>query len=234
MPRCFPGHFFIFKQSVLMQIFPSLMNQDLDQIKNTIRLLGPYCAGFHIDIMDGKFVKNSTGSVALCNAITRMTRKQLWVHLMVEEPIKTIELLKLHRGDIVTFHYESQGDYQTIIEALEHKNVRPSLALSPKTPISALTNPIHVIDHVTIMSVEPGKSGQKFIPNTIKKLERLNAFRAAHECTLTIAVDGGINKSNITKLDALGVNQVAISSGIFSSSDPVAALQELNKISLQD
>ena len=214
-----------------MHIFPSLTSQNSDELKTHIRLLAPHCTGFHVDVMDGEFVKNKMGSVELTNEIARMTRKQLWIHLMVKDPLPVIEKLKLHRGDIVTFHFSAHFDYQTIIEALESKNLRPSMGLNPKTPISSLNNAIHSIDHVTIMSVEPGKSGQQFIPHTLTKLNKLNAFRAAHECVLTIAVDGGINTKNITKLDGLGVNQVAVTSGIFNSDNPVAALKDLTKIS---
>lgn len=214
-----------------MQIFPSLISQSQDELHDQIRLLGPHCAGFHIDIMDGQFVHQKMGSSDLTNAIARMTRKKLWIHIMAKDPLKIIKELKIHNGDIVSFHATANYDYQEIIEELERKNVLPSLALSPLTPITVLNNAIHALDHVTIMSVEPGKSGQTFISGTLKKLERLNAFRAAHECRLTIAVDGGVNKDNIEKLNALGVNQVAISSGIFDSNNPLNSLKELSKIS---
>ncbi len=214
-----------------MQIFPSLTSQNQDELHDQIRLLGTSCAGFHVDIMDGQFVHQKMGSPQLANDIVRMTRKQLWFHIMAQDPLKIIKELKPHKGDIVSFHASSNYDYHEIIEELEHKNVLPCIALNPSTPITVLNNAIHAIDHVTIMSVEPGKSGQKFLPGTLAKLQRLNAFRAANECKLTIAVDGGVNKKNIEKLIALGVNQVAISSGIFAQDDPLEALQELIKIS---
>lgn len=214
-----------------MQIFPSLTSQSQDELHDQIRLLGPYCEGFHIDIMDGQFVHQKMGSSDLTNAIARMTRKKLWIHVMAEDPLKIIQKLKIHNGDIVSFHATATRDYQEIIEELEHKNVLPSLALNPLTSVTVLNHAIHAIDHVTIMSVNPGKSGQKFIPATLKKLEQLNAFKAALETRLTIAVDGGVNQNNIKKLVALGVNQVAVSSGIFDSNDPLKSLKELTKIS---
>jgi ribulose-phosphate 3-epimerase len=214
-----------------MQIFPSLISQNLDELQSHIRLLGPHCAGFHVDIMDGMFVNQKMGSAQLTNQITRMTRKQLWIHIMAKDPLAIIKDLKPHKGDIVSFHATANYDYQEIIEELEKKNVLPSLALSPSTPITVLNNAIHAIDHVTIMSVEPGKAGQAFLPSTLNKLERINAFRAAHECRLTIAVDGGVNAKNISKIDNLGVNQIAVTSGIFNSDDPLESLKELTKIS---
>ena len=214
-----------------MQIFPSLTSQNKDELHDQIRLLGPHCAGFHIDIMDGQFVHQKMGNPELANEIVRMTRKQLWFHIMAQDPLKIIKRLKPHNGNIISFHATADYDYQEIIEELEHKNILPSLALNPSTPITILNNAIHALDHVTIMSVEPGKSGQTFLPSTLKKLEQLNAFRAANECRLTISVDGGVNQSNIKRLVALGVNQVAISSGIFDSNDPLKALKELSKMS---
>lgn len=214
-----------------MEIFPSLTSQNKDEIHDQIRLLGPYCAGFHIDIMDGQFVHQKMGSAQLANDIVRMTRKQLWFHIMAEDPLKIIKDLQPHKGDIISFHATSHYDYQDIIEELEHKNVLPSIALNPSTPITVLNTAIHAIDHVTIMSVEPGKSGQTFLPSTLAKLEQLNAFKTANERALTIAIDGGVNKKNIRKIASFGVTQAAISSGIFNEDDPLEALKELTKIS---
>ena len=217
-----------------MQVFPSLISQNPEEIHGHIRLLGPHCAGFHIDIMDGQFVHQRMGSVDLINEISRMTRKQLWIHIIAQNPLKIIKELKPHSGDIITFHATAEYDYQEIITELTNKNVIPSLGLNPSTPITVLNNAIDFIDHVTIMSVEPGQSGQKFIPETLNKIEQVHAFRAAQECRLTIAVDGGINLKNIAKLNRLGINQVAASSAIFNSEDPLEALRELSQISSND
>lgn len=213
-----------------MQIFPSLISQNKDELQSQIRLLGPHCAGFHIDIMDGIFVHQKMGSVDLTNEIGRMTQKQLWIHIMAKDPLSIIKNLKPRKGDIISFHLSAHYNYQDIIEVIKKKNALPSLALNPTIPISLLNTSLHTLDHVTIMSVEPGKSGQSFIPKTLHKLERLNAFKAAHECTLTISVDGGVNKKNITRLAALGVNQVAVSSAILNADNPLKALQELSEM----
>lgn len=211
-----------------MHIFPALLSQNISELQTQIKLLAAHCEGFHIDIMDGIFVKQKMGSIELTNQIAKTSGKQLWIHLMVQDPLEYIEQLKIHPGDIVTFHYMPNTNQETIIEALERKNLRPSLGINPKTQISTVKNALYAFDHVTVMGVEPGKSGQKFIPSTLKKLELLNAFKDAHERDITIAVDGGVNAITIEKLAALEVTEVAVTTAIFAAENPLKALKELS------
>ena len=212
-----------------MHIFPALLSQDITELQTQIKLLAAHCEGFHIDIMDGIFVRQKMGSIELTNQIAKLSGKQLWVHLMVQNPLEYIEQLKIHAGDIVTFHYLPNINQEPIIESIERKNLRPSLGINPKTQIATLKNALYAVDHVTVMSVEPGKAGQKFIHSTLKKLELLNAFKETHEKDITIAVDGGVNAINIAKLAALEVTEVAVTTAIFGSENPVKALKELSK-----
>lgn len=213
-----------------MHIFPALLSQNISELQTQIKLLAPHCEGFHIDVMDGIFVKQKMGSIELTNQIAKISGKQLWIHLMVEKPLEYIEQLKIHPGDVVTFHYMQKNNQDIIIKTLEKKNLRPSLGINPKIQISSLKNDLYAFDHVTIMSVEPGKAGQKFIPSTLKKIELLNAFKDTHERDITIAVDGGVNTINIEKLAALNVTEVAATTAIFATNDPVKALQDLTKV----
>lgn len=213
-----------------MQIFPSLTSQDPLVLEQQIKQLHPYCTGFHIDIMDGIFVANTMGSAALTNKIANMTQKQLWVHIMAQNPLHIIKHLQIHAGDIVTFHVTAEYDYQEIIQELEKRNLRPSLALNPAIPLPTIVHKLYAIDHITVMSVQPGASGRTFIEDTYTKLELIHAFKAAHEKKLTIAVDGGVNKYIIPKLAEYGVNQVAVCSAIFDTTDLVNALQELTTL----
>src|SRR3989338_10140466 len=155
-----------------MQIFPSLVSQDIHEIKQHIRLLSRYCAGFHIDIMDGIFVQQIMGNAELTNDIAHLTEKQLWIHLMVERPLAVIKNLKLRNGDKVTFHSTAKYEYSELIQEFLNKGLQPSMALNPETAIHAINNVICSINHTTIMSVQPGKSGQIFLHSTIDKLDR--------------------------------------------------------------
>lgn len=213
-----------------MQIFPSLTSQNITVLEKQIQQLEPFCAGFHIDIMDGIFVNNSMGSAHLTNQIAQLTNKPLWVHLMTHNPSTIITHITLPPESIVAFHATAHYDYEKVIDLLAAKNMRPSLAISPQVPLQTITQKLYALDHITLMSVEPGASGQLFIEETYARLEIIHAFKASREKQLTIAIDGGVNSSNIQKLREHGATQVAVCSAIFNHANPEQALLELTTL----
>lgn len=214
----------------MAHIFPSLTAADQLNLQRDINLLEPYCDGFHLDVMDNHFVPNITWGADTVNAIARLTNRTLWVHLMVEKPIDFLETLSLKDHSIVTFHIETIRDTINIINRVKEKNLIPGIAISPKTPIEEIFPLLDVIQHVTIMSVEPGFAGQHFLPSVLEKLERLISYRETSGLKFTIGMDGGINEKNITDLTQRGVDVFGVASAIFGKPDPVAALQQLQKL----
>lgn len=190
-------------------------------------------SGYHFDVMDGEFVAATHISVETINRVRSFSDLPFWVHLMAQDPAPLVEELNLHPGDTVSFHYEvfqKKEAIEALAERIEHKNLRPSLAINPRTDIERISYLLHFIEHVLVMSVQPGAAGQPFIPKTFDKLKELEMYRLAQELELIIAVDGGINASNIGELGALGVNEVALTSAIFSSKNPVQKLKELQNL----
>jgi ribulose-phosphate 3-epimerase len=132
--------------------------------------------------------------------------------------------------DIIFFHQETLPDQQQqheFIQAIHHQGFAAGITLNPSTPPSTILNTLQYVDAVLLMSVEPGFSGQKFIPETIEKLKLILSFREQHTNNLSICMDGGINEHNIGELAQRGVNQVAIASAIFDTADPVTTLKKL-------
>lgn len=216
----------------MIKIFPSLISADLLQLKKVIVSLEDYCDGFHLDVMDFHFVPNLTFGPAFVNAIRKATSKQLQIHLMVDYPERYLETMELNENDIICVHTESISNL-TIPELFEHirsYKLIPSLVLNPFTPLEAITNVRTYLEHVLVMSVQPGFSGQKFMPHTFERIKALQLFKAAHNLDFTIAVDGGINSDNIKELVELGAQELAIASAIFSTNDPVSTLQSIQKI----
>ncbi|MCX5922447.1 MAG: ribulose-phosphate 3-epimerase [Candidatus Dependentiae bacterium] len=211
-------------------IFPSLISADLLNLQNEIKTLDPYCDGYHLDIMDHHFVPNLTWGVAFMHAIAAATCRPLWVHLMVENPGTWLEELNLPAGSIVSFHIETIKDAMSLINRIHEKKWRASIALSPKTNVETIFPFLNVIDQVLVMSVEPGFSGQQFILAAVDKVDKLVAYRQAHDLPFTIGMDGGINKENITMLVDHGVQDIAIANAIFGHKDRVAALQKLKAL----
>jgi ribulose-phosphate 3-epimerase len=211
-------------------IYPSLMCANLLNLEQDIAALNPHVPGYHIDIMDNHFVPNMAFDFDTIHAIARITKKQLWIHAMVDDPIGVIDQLQLPEKTIYSFHIESNFEKKSVIKKLTEKNWLPSIAIKPKTDVAQL---LQILDRdiyqVLVMAVEPGFAGQLFIPDSIAKLDDLTAFRAKHNLDFMIGIDGGINISNIATVVQHGADQIACASAIFNNPDRVAAYSALQK-----
>ncbi len=211
----------------MVKIFPSLIAGNLLNIEQEIKKLEPYCDGFHLDIMDFHFVPNLTFGPATVNAIAKKTNKQLSVHLMVDNPIQWIELLALKQHDILTFHQEATNNYEMLIEAIKRRGLLASIAINPSTPLELIFPFINKLDHILLMSVNPGFAGQQFIPDVINKLRKLVDYKTMHNLKFIIAADGGINEYNIAKLTHQGVKEAVVGSALFNAPDQLVMLKKL-------
>lgn len=216
----------------MKSIFPSLISSDLLNLEKTIIALDPYCAGYHIDIMDNHFVPNLTWGTQFLNAIARKTTKQLWAHLMVENPQSLLETITVPAGSIISIHIETKKEMTSVIKSIIGNNWRPSITINPKTDIAKCFAFLDAeqVNHILIMAVEPGHSGQIFLPVALQKLEALANYREQQKLSYTIAIDGGINEINIQQLAQLGADDFAIASGIFTSENPVNQLIRLSQL----
>jgi ribulose-phosphate 3-epimerase len=214
----------------MMHIYPSLMSVTPENLKDEIDLLQPYCAGFHLDVMDNQFVPNSALSVDTVNNIAKMVNKPVWIHLMVKNPEQFYTQFFLSDDSIISFHIESEVDIEKFVKIIIEKKHKPSIAISPKTPLEQIFPFLNIVDQVLLMSVEPGFSGQRFLPESISRLEKLTDYRKKHEYVFSIGIDGGITKDNIKMIAEKGVDDCAIGSGIFKQPDHLVALHEINEI----
>ncbi|HLW72436.1 MAG TPA: ribulose-phosphate 3-epimerase [Candidatus Babeliales bacterium] len=210
----------------MVNIYPSLMAANPLRLENEIHLLEPYCAGFHLDVMDNHFVPNITWGAQTVNAIAQMG-KLVWVHLMVEKPDIFYDTLILPVDSIVSIHIESEIDIFSFAKIVREKKHKVSIAISPKTPILRLVPFLDMVDQVLLMSVEPGFSGQHFLQNSFDRLRELVEYRRKHDSLFRIGCDGGIDITNINMVVETGVDDCAIATAIFQQQDHVAALQQL-------
>lgn len=212
-------------------IYPSLYASDLLHLGDTLKRFEPTCEGYHLDLMDGHFVPNISCGVDIVHAIARATKRSLHIHLMVEDPIQTIDLMHgLKNSDMVIFHIESKSDAKKTIDFIYKKNIQVGLAVRPKTPLNKLYPFLGMVNQVLLMSVEPGFSGQPFLESATDRLKELVTYRKEKNLHFAIAMDGGINKSNIENLVAGGLDCCIIGSAIFTQPDPLAAFHELNRM----
>ena len=210
-----------------MKIYPSLISSDILNLRNVVKMLDPHCDGYHIDIMDDHFVPNLTWGPAFVNALRKTTELPLDVHLMVDNPEEWVSRLELKKDDFFVFHIEAVKDCLKIIKEVKKIGCKVGIALNPATPAEQIFPFLSELDQVLIMSVNPGFSGQKFIPEVLKKADLLIKKRDLENLSFLVSMDGGIGLSNIMEVADVGVDMVGAASAIFKKDDYVAAIQEL-------
>ena len=166
----------------------------------------------HIDYMDGIFVDNKEFTIEEIKTLSKISTKKLDIHIMAENPEPIIQELKDLNIEYITIHYEINKPLDKIINLIHNQGYKCGISIKPKTDPKNIIEYLEKIDLVLIMSVEPGKSGQKFIPDVLNKIKELK------QNNLIIEIDGGINDTNIEELKNI-VDIVVVGSYITNSSD---------------
>ncbi len=181
----------------------------------------------HVDIMDGKFVKNKTMPFREMKHISHYTSKRLDVHLMVENPSKYIPLYAELNTETITFHVEVEEDIKKNLELIKSYSLKCGLAINPDTPVKELIPYLPFIDQILVMSVYPGEGGQSFIMETENKLKEVRALINSYPVSVLINVDGGVNdktKDYCKEADILTSGSYIINS--FNYQEKISSLRE--------
>ena len=171
----------------------------------------------HLDVMDARYVPNLTFGPFLCSQIKNYLPNIIDVHLMVQPVDSLIEKFAKAGANMISFHPEASLHVHRSIELVKSFGCEVGLALNPSTSLSMIEEVISILDFVLIMSVNPGFGSQKFIENSLKKIEKLNSIIIKNSYDCQIEVDGGINDSNIVSVKKAGANIFVVGSAIFKS-----------------
>lgn len=157
----------------------------------------------HVDIMDGKFVKNKTMPFSEMKNIYKFTSKRLDVHLMVENPEKYIPLYAELNTEFITIHVELDNDLEKNLELIKEYSIKCGLAINPETKVSELIPYLPYLDLILVMSVNPGQGGQEFMEETEDKLREIRALLNSYNVDAVVSVDGGVtDKTKVMCSDA--------------------------------
>lgn len=187
---------------------------------------------YHIDIMDGKFVEKNTEEMMYeySNIIKQISNLPLDVHLMVEDIKGNIDRYIPLSPSIITFHYEACRDDEEVIKFINYikeDNIKPAISIKPGTSIDKIKKFLPMLHMVLIMTVEPGKGGQKLIPETVEKTKELKKYLEENNLDTYIEVDGGVNKETIDMVKEAKIDIAVAGSAIISAEDFKEAINEL-------
>ena len=203
-----------------IQISPSILSADFSQLGKEIKKLEEGGADLiHVDVMDGHFVPNLTIGPPVIKALRNYTKLPFDVHLMIAPVHKYIKNFAEAGSDIITIHPEATENLNESITLIKELNKKAGVSLNPNTEISIIESELKNIDLVLIMSVFPGFGGQKFIPETIKKIKDLKEIRDKNNYNFDIEVDGGINFLNSKDVINAGANILVSGTTIFKENN---------------
>ena len=215
----------------MKKIAPSILSADFTKLGEEVRAVEAAGADWiHIDVMDGHFVPNITIGPLVVEAVRRITKLPLDVHLMIERPDDLIPEFIKAGSNYITVHAEACTHLHRTIQFIKEKGVKAGVSLNPATPLSQIDEGIlEEIDLLLLMSVNPGFAGQKFIPSALKKIKDARRLIDSKGLKVEIEVDGGVKVDNAGEVFNAGADIIVSGSGIFGTKDYKETIAKMRK-----
>ncbi len=210
---------------------PSLLAADFTRLYEAVDLVENSEADwYHLDVMDGSFVPNISFGMSIIKQLRAISKKPFDVHLMMVEPEKYITQFREAGADVITVHYEACPHVHRTLAQIRETGAKSGVAINPGTPVSVLEDVLDETDLVLIMSVNPGFGGQKFIYNTLKKIEQVKERLITRNLSAKIEIDGGVGLQNAEAILKAGADVLVAGSSVFKAENPKEAIVRLKEI----
>jgi ribulose-phosphate 3-epimerase len=212
-------------------IAPSILSADFARLGDAAASVGRGGARLlHVDVMDGRFAPNLTLGPPVVKSLNAATDLFLDCHLMVEEPDGLIPEFIAAGADSISVHVEAVRHLHRTLQLIRQGGARAGVALNPASPLVLIEDVLEDADYVLLMSVNPGFSGQKFIPRVMDKVRRLADILARRDLPAVIQVDGGVGEGNAAELAAAGAGLLVAGSAVFAGGDAEEATRRLTAL----
>ena len=215
-----------------MQIVsPSLLAANFANLENDIEMINNSNADWlHLDVMDGVFVPNISFGFPVLQAVAKICRKPLDVHLMIVKPEKFVKEVATLGAMMMNVHYEACLHLNRVIHEIHEAGMKAGVTLNPSTPVCLLEDVIRDVDMVLLMTVNPGFGGQKFITHSLEKVRQLRQMIERTGSHALIEVDGGVNKDTAVQLAQAGTDVLVAGSYVFGAPNPYERIDYLKNI----
>ena len=214
-----------------LKIAPSLLAANFASLGSEIAAAEEGGADLlHVDVMDGHFVPNLSMGPPVVQSIKRVAKVPLDVHLMIEDPDRYIEAFVEAGASMISVHVEVLPHLHRTLQLIQGFGVKAGVALNPSTPVGALEEVAADVDHVLVMSVNPGFGGQTFIPRSESKIRAVRRLLDAAGNRAPVEVDGGVDLTNAARIVAAGAEILVAGQSIFGTGDPARATRALREV----
>ncbi len=215
----------------MIKLAPSLLSADFARIGEQIAAVEEAGAEYlHVDVMDGHFVPAITWGPKVVADLRHLSRLPLDCHLMIAHPEEQVDAFRQAGAAIITFHVEATSHAQGLLTHIRESGAKAGVALCPQTPVAMLEDLIDDCDLVLVMSVNPGRGGQAFIPRAMEKLREARALIDRRNSRCELEVDGGVGEQNVREVVAAGADVIVMGSAVFNGGDPGGKLRRLRAL----
>jgi len=205
----------------MIEIVPSILSADFAHLAEEIaRVERGGATILHLDVMDGHFVPNLTIGPPVVEAVRKVTKLHLDVHLMIENPERYVTEFVKAGANSVSVHYEACRHLHRSLSLIAEHGMKPGVVINPATSVELLREILPMVHHVLVMSVNPGFGGQEFIEFSLDKIRRLVELRQELGLAYRIEVDGGVAHDTVARIVQAGAELLVAGNAVFGAGHP--------------